>query len=689
MIDLMLKSAILLGFVAIATRLLHRRTASLRHVLWSLAIVGAVMIPVLSRLAPFHLAVWPSPDAGVAHFPRGTSPKADRGTMPVPPSSTEYQTDAAPGDGVASRPSTTTASNRLVAAARTIPWLPVLAVVWALGALILLARLVVGLTIVQRVASRARDITDADWRAAIDRSVHATGVRVPIAVRFSDEVPVPYTCGLARPIVVLPTSANEWNAERREAVLLHEFAHISRGDLAMNILSHVMRAMYWLNPLAWLAAHRLRVEGERACDDTVLRAGAKPSDYADHLLSIVRSVGRPVPKVALAMARGSDFEGRLLAILEPGVPRARLGRARTAGLATIFLAALMPLAAMTSASSALSPAMPQAQELSSAKPFNTAPLPPASATIAALAEAAGDASPSVRLAAVNSLGHLEDPAAIAALAKALKEDTDARVREAAAWALGEIDDNRAVPHLLEALKTERVTKVREKIVEALAQIKDANALPGVSAVLKDAAPEVRRAAVHALSEFGDQTAAPALMGLMADEDVEVRRMVAEALGQLENPAAIDALSRMTRDADSEVRANAIESLHRFRDQKLLPVFVAALKDSSAHVRQHAADAIGSFENLKTAPRALIDALADPNRDVRKEAAQALGNIGDEAAVPALKKLVGDADAQTRRTAVEALKDIGGADAIQALMALLKDPDPEVRKTAAEALGKKR
>jgi HEAT repeat protein/beta-lactamase regulating signal transducer with metallopeptidase domain len=684
MIDAMIKSAILLGVVAIATRLLQRRTASLRHMLWSFAIVGAVAIPVLSRLAPFQLRVLPPADTFVR--PRGATSKHDANAPAARLLPNDAET-AETGHTLSSPPSVApTAVDSSFT--ETFPWMTAFAAVWVLGALILLARLVVGLTIVQRIANRARDVADPDWRAAIERAGQVTGVRFPVAVRFSDEVPVPYTCGLARPIIVLPTSANEWNAERRDAVLLHELAHISRGDLAMNILSHVMRAMYWLNPLAWLAAHRLRVEGERACDDTVLRAGAKPSDYADHLLTIVRAAGRPVPKVALAMARSSDFEGRLLAILEPGVPRARLGRARAAGLALIFLAALTPLAAMTSAPGAPASVVYKYQDVPSAKPFNTAPLPPASSTVTALAEAAVDASASVRLAAVNSLGQLQDPAAIAALAKALKEDTDARVREAAAWALGEIDDNRAVPHLLDALKTERVTKVREKIVEALADIKDANALPGVSAVLKDAAPEVRRAAVHALSEFEDQAAAPALIGLIRDDDVEVRRGVAEALGQLENPVAIDALSSMTHDADSEVRANAIESLHHFRDQKLIPVFVAALKDSSARVRQHAADALGSVD-LKTAPRALIDALLDQNREVRKQAAQSLANIGDEAAVPALKKLVGDGDPQIRRAGAEALKDIGGADAIQALMALLKDPDPEVRKTAAEALGKKR
>jgi beta-lactamase regulating signal transducer with metallopeptidase domain len=49
-------------------------------------------------------------------------------------------------------------------------------------------------------------------------------------------------------------------------------------------------AFYWFNPLIWYAAGRLRVEREQACDDYVLRIGTKPSDYADHLLDIARSM---------------------------------------------------------------------------------------------------------------------------------------------------------------------------------------------------------------------------------------------------------------------------------------------------------------------------------------------------------------------------------------------------------------
>jgi len=705
----LIKATVLLVLVAIAAHLLRRRSAALRHLLWTLAIVGLVALPVLTPLVPFRLRVLPATmSSGVEPLTldssRPSSPIAERELQrdeavtppPVPMGEAALSAeslDANPGAGL----DLTT----------------LLAVMWLAGVILLLARFAMGLIVVRGIARRAKPLTGDGWLAIADRSTRALGIRSSVEFRCSGESAMPFACGLIRPTIVLPSASQEWTSERREAVLMHELAHISRGDLAMNTLSHFVRALYWFHPLAWLAAYRVRVEGERACDDAVLRAGALPSDYAEHLLSIVRSVGNTVPSAALAMARRSDFEGRLLAILEAGIPRGRLTRWRAAGMAAAFLVAVMPLAAMVPAGEAVMPlaamvpagetvrplaAMVPAVEpaagapnllIQGGTPTSTEQGSQASGAVAVLIETLGDANASVRIAAINSLGALEDPRAIAALAKALREDSDARVREAAAWALGEIDDSRAVPHLVEALKTERASKVREKIVRSLGEIDDPAAVNGIAAVMKDSSVAVRRAAVWALGELEDPSALNALLGMVRDDDAEVRKHTAEALGQLESTSAIDALTLLTRDADAEVRESAVSALGQLEDMRTLGALVAALKDADPEVRSQAADAIHSIEDIKSAPRALIDALADSNREVRKSAAHSLGSIGDEAAVPGLKRLTSDPDAEVRRAAAESLSDIGGAEAITALMALLKDQDPEIRRIAAEALGKRR
>ena len=101
-------------------------------------------------------------------------------------------------------------------------------------------------------------------------------------------------------------------------MLLHELAHVRRRDLVGHTLGRLACAVYWFHPLVWTAAKRLRSESERACDDLALTCGARASDYAEHLLDIVTGVRHhATPAVALAMARRKEFEGRMLAILDP------------------------------------------------------------------------------------------------------------------------------------------------------------------------------------------------------------------------------------------------------------------------------------------------------------------------------------------------------------------------------------
>ncbi len=97
---------------------------------------------------------------------------------------------------------------------------------------------------------------------------------------------------------------------------MHELTHIKRHDRRTQAIAQLACAIYWFNPLVWYAAAGLARERERACDDEVLRFGAKPSAYATLLLDLARVQGSAwTPATALSMARPSAIEGRLLSIL--------------------------------------------------------------------------------------------------------------------------------------------------------------------------------------------------------------------------------------------------------------------------------------------------------------------------------------------------------------------------------------
>jgi hypothetical protein len=160
--------------------------------------------------------------------------------------------------------------------------------------------------------------------------------------------------GLLRPVILLPRGAERWPDARLRAVLLHELAHVQRRDCLTQFVAELGLALHWVNPLAWVAVWRLRVEREHACDDRVIEAGAQASAYADELLSLARGfrVAREGSLAAVAMARPSTLESRLRAVLAEGRRRtlSRRGAATTAGVALLLTTVVAGLSAVPATS---------------------------------------------------------------------------------------------------------------------------------------------------------------------------------------------------------------------------------------------------------------------------------------------------------------------------------------------------
>jgi TonB family protein len=159
---------------------------------------------------------------------------------------------------------------------------------------------------------------------------------------------MPVTWGALRPVILLPASAESWSEARRRSVLAHELAHVARLDWPLQICAELMRAIYWFHPLAWVATRRLRREGERACDDSVLNSGIEASDYAKQLLELASTLRNSVRSwsSALAIARETNLEGRFSAMLNPSINRRNLSRSAKALIMLAAVCVLIPLAAL-------------------------------------------------------------------------------------------------------------------------------------------------------------------------------------------------------------------------------------------------------------------------------------------------------------------------------------------------------
>jgi len=153
------------------------------------------------------------------------------------------------------------------------------------------------------------------------------------------------------------------------------------------------------------------------------------------------------------------------------------------------------------------------------------------------------------------------------------------------------------------------------------------------------------------------------------------------------PSSLQPLLELLKDEDAETRSRAAEALGNLKDLAAQPALREALQDKRARVRRRAAEALGNLEDAAAQP-ALEAALQDKDAAVRWCAAEVLGKLKDPAARPALQKALKDENVRVRSRAAEALGNLKDLAAQPALQeALQTDEDARVRRSAAKALGK--
>jgi hypothetical protein len=164
-------------------------------------------------------------------------------------------------------------------------------------------------------------------------------------------------------------------------VLAHELSHIQRHDWVVQVLADAARAIYWFNPIFWLASSRLRRESEHACDDAVVRLGAAGPRYAEELLAMTRALRREerLQSPILAMAQPSHLEQRLVALLNPSLNRLAATPWAVIVVAGVAIALTLPLAVVgperTPVELAAKPATPAPPPVEAVVPPTSAPEP--------------------------------------------------------------------------------------------------------------------------------------------------------------------------------------------------------------------------------------------------------------------------------------------------------------------------
>lgn len=381
-LQLAVAATLMLLAALLASWALRRSAASLRHRVWALAVLGLLAYPLVQPFLPkFSLGLPVASPASLSDVgpiatripesasladrarplqgPRVVDDMAARGDQPTDPL-------PAPKPHVAADRGVRLPNVETPTQAFASHWPSVLAGVWAIGVAIGLVFLVNVHWRAYRLVRTATMPGDPAWTEMASVLAGQLGVRRRVAVRISDRIAVSVTAGWFRRLILLPTECEGWTNSQRRMVLIHELSHVARGDVLWQVAAQMAGVIYWPHPLVWLAARRMRVEREAACDDAVLRNVERPSEYASLLLDVAASlVARPVgmSTAAIAMACGRSVEERIRWIVQPDRCRLPLGR-RTSrwslvgavllvlGLGSISLSAAPPAPTAPDASSA-------------------------------------------------------------------------------------------------------------------------------------------------------------------------------------------------------------------------------------------------------------------------------------------------------------------------------------------------
>jgi beta-lactamase regulating signal transducer with metallopeptidase domain len=224
---LLWKSTLLLAVAFAASRLLARRSAALRHAVWTCAAVALLALPLAQAFAP----PLPTP---LPQLPHRTAARV------VEPPIRAIETHAAPTripEGQA----------RVTPVRRALDPLVLAFAFWVGGALVVVAGLVAGRVARARLTRGARPLDDAAWLAQARGLARSLAVRRKVRFLLAANGATPMTWGTFRPTVLLPASALAWPAVQRRAFLVHELGH-RRGSIARSRISPSSPARYWMHP---------------------------------------------------------------------------------------------------------------------------------------------------------------------------------------------------------------------------------------------------------------------------------------------------------------------------------------------------------------------------------------------------------------------------------------------------------
>jgi beta-lactamase regulating signal transducer with metallopeptidase domain len=453
-----------------------------------------------------------------------------------------------------------------------------------------------------------------------------------VRVTRSNAARVPYTLGALRPLIVMPEAFLVGADENKLlSVIGHEMAHVKRRDYLSNLLCELLLLPVSFHPLTFWLKRRIDRARELACDELVTRDVLEPRVYARSLLWAA-DVTRQYSSQAFML---SIFDGR---ILEERIVRLMKNKRRIGpGPARV----LTFVALLIVGGAALSLSMFSLELQTAVRAHVIEPVQIASVRVAQHPIVVETTPSQPRTA----------PPQITASSTEPQIDAAAQDRAMSACNSGKSGDREAIPSLIAMLGDDTKTELIKcwesgRWSPALQTFKHPS--PGEQAAI-------------ALASFGSPAFVP-LMNQLGSSNPTVRRNAAWAIGELtgmfagQRAGAAPQLISLLRDPDEWVRMAAARSLGELRDSRALEQLVGTLSDDNWRVRQVVVWALAEMKDPRAVTALCSVLLADARVEVRRGAAEALGEIRSEQALPSLKQALNDAEVSAKaRWAIEEIE----------------------------------
>ncbi len=203
-----------------------------------------------------------------------------------------------------------------------LPWSAWLALGWLAGATGMIFRGGFKVAGAERLRHASRPLDNPQIASLLADARRAVGLTRRIRLAATDQLTSPAVVGVLVPTLILPLSLmTTLTHEQLRFILLHELAHIRRGDYLASLFQLFAEALLFFNPAVWWISRQMRIEREACCDALAIELSGAPVAYAKTLVAVAETVLSPAPTAALAFGdqpEPTSLRDRVQRLLVPG-----------------------------------------------------------------------------------------------------------------------------------------------------------------------------------------------------------------------------------------------------------------------------------------------------------------------------------------------------------------------------------